>query len=72
MLPGAAQDPLDPIVAFQHELNYIDLVTNVGSSEFLTVPQVEDYGQCDFTTEEILRGAFALYNVQPPGDRRPS
>jgi hypothetical protein len=37
MLPGAAQNLFDLIVPFQHELNYIDLVTNVDAAEFTTV-----------------------------------
>jgi pimeloyl-ACP methyl ester carboxylesterase len=57
---------LDPIVPFQHELSYIDLVTKAGTTELLTALQVEGYGHCDFTTEQIL-GAFALMVQQAAG-----
>ncbi|HET8562304.1 MAG TPA: alpha/beta hydrolase [Candidatus Binatia bacterium] len=50
---------LDPVVPFQHELNYIGLVNNAGTNQFLTVLPVEGYGHCNFTSEQIF-GAFAL------------
>jgi pimeloyl-ACP methyl ester carboxylesterase len=57
---------LDPIVPVQHELSYIDLVTKAGTTELLTDLQVEGYGHCEFTTEQIF-GAFALMVQQAAG-----
>ena len=57
---------LDPIVPFQHEVNYGELVVKAGTSQFLTVLPVEGYGHCDFTSEEIF-GAFQLLLQQATG-----
>jgi pimeloyl-ACP methyl ester carboxylesterase len=57
---------LDPIVPFQHEVNYGELVAKAGSSQFLTVLPVEGYGHCDFTSEEVF-GAFQLLLQQAAG-----
>jgi hypothetical protein len=59
MLPGEAQDSLDPSVPFQHKLNYIDLSTKAENIKFLTVLPVENYGHCNFSSDQIL-GAFTL------------
>ena len=57
---------LDPIVPFQHEVNYRELVAKAGSSQFLTVLPIEGYGHCDFTSEEVF-GAFQLLLQQATG-----
>ena len=61
---------LDPITPFQHEVNYSQLVATAGASDFLTEVPVEDYGHCNFTTEEILR-AFGLMVQQTTGSIQP-
>jgi len=40
--------------AFQHELNYSELVPQADATSFLTEIPVEGYGHCDLTTSEIL------------------
>jgi pimeloyl-ACP methyl ester carboxylesterase len=55
----ALHNTLDPIAPFQHEVNYTELVTKAGATQFLTVLQVESYGHCNFSPEQIF-GAFAL------------
>ncbi len=63
---GALQRPLvtlhntlDPVVPFQHELNYRNMVEQAGNGNFLTVIPVERYGHCNFTEAEFA-GAFGL------------
>ncbi|HEX2928633.1 MAG TPA: alpha/beta hydrolase, partial [Candidatus Binatia bacterium] len=49
----------DPVVPFQHEVNYGNLVAQKGKSAFLSVIPVPIYGHCNFTTQEVVQ-AFAL------------
>jgi pimeloyl-ACP methyl ester carboxylesterase len=56
---------LDPVVPFQHELNYGKLVAQKRKSAFLSVLPVPRYGHCNFTIQEVLQ-AFALM-VQQAG-----
>jgi pimeloyl-ACP methyl ester carboxylesterase len=50
---------LDPVVPFTHEEIYQNLVAQKHKSRFLTVMEVESYGHCDFTTQEVLQ-AFTV------------
>ena len=50
---------LDPVVPFQHEGTYSDLVAQKHKSAFLTPLPVSRYGHCNFTTQEVLQ-AFGL------------
>jgi pimeloyl-ACP methyl ester carboxylesterase len=50
---------LDPVVPFQHELTYRNLVAQKHKSAFLTVMEVDGYGHCDFTAEEVF-SAFTV------------
>jgi pimeloyl-ACP methyl ester carboxylesterase len=50
---------LDPVVPFEHEEIYEELVAQKHKSAFLTVMEVDGYGHCDFTAQEVL-DAFAL------------
>jgi pimeloyl-ACP methyl ester carboxylesterase len=50
---------LDPVVPFAHEEIYEDLVAQKQKSAFLTVMEVNGYGHCDFTAQEVL-AAFTV------------
>ena len=50
---------LDPVVPFQHEVNYSNLVAQKGKSAFLSIVPVPRYGHCNFTSQEVFQ-AFAL------------
>ncbi len=50
---------LDPVVPFSHEQIYRELVAQKHKSAFLTVIEVDGYGHCDFTAQEVF-DAFAL------------
>jgi len=50
---------LDPVVPFQHEVNYSNLVAQKGKSTFLSILPVPRYGHCNFTSQEVFQ-AFAL------------
>jgi pimeloyl-ACP methyl ester carboxylesterase len=50
---------LDPVVPFQHEVNYGRLVAQKHKSTFLITRPVDGYGHCDFTAQEVF-DAFAL------------
>jgi hypothetical protein len=49
----------DPVVPFQHEVNYSTLVAQKSKSAFLSVIPVPRYGHCNFTSQEVIQ-AFAL------------
>jgi pimeloyl-ACP methyl ester carboxylesterase len=55
---------LDPLVRFEHEIEYNRLVAQQGKLGFLTVLPVPRYGHCNFTADEII-GAFThmLHNA---------
>jgi pimeloyl-ACP methyl ester carboxylesterase len=53
----------DPIVPFQHEIIYQQLVAAAGHSNFLTTIPVIRYGHCNFTGQEVA-GALALLVTQ--------
>ncbi len=50
----------DPIVPFQHELIYQQLVAARGRSNYLTTIPVVRYGHCNFTGAEVMQGLGAL------------
>ncbi|HZA57414.1 MAG TPA: hypothetical protein VE616_24435 [Candidatus Udaeobacter sp.] len=50
---------LDPVVPFQHEVTYSNLVAQRRKSAFLNILPVARYGHCNFTTQEVVE-AFAL------------
>ncbi len=50
----------DPIVPFQHELIYQQLVAATGRSNFLTTIPVVRYGHCNFTGPEVMQALGAL------------
>jgi pimeloyl-ACP methyl ester carboxylesterase len=50
---------LDPVVPFEHEDTYSDLVAQKHKSAFLSIRPVDGYGHCDFTAQEVF-DAFAL------------
>ncbi len=50
----------DPIVPFQHELDYQQLVAAAGRSNFLTTIPVERYGHCNFTGPEVMQALGVL------------
>jgi pimeloyl-ACP methyl ester carboxylesterase len=50
---------LDPVVSFSHEQIYRELVAQKHKSAFLTVIEVDGYGHCDFTAQEVF-DAFTL------------
>ena len=50
---------LDPLVPFAHEEIYEDLVAQKHKSAFLTRMEVDAYGHCDFTAQEV----FAAFTV---------
>ncbi len=50
----------DPIVPFQHELIYQNLVSAAGRGNFLTVIPVNRYGHCNFTGAEVLQALGIL------------
>jgi len=56
---------LDPVVPFQHEVNYSNLVALKRKSAFLSILPVSRYGHCNFTSQELFQ-AFALM-VQQAG-----
>jgi hypothetical protein len=49
----------DPVVPFQQEVFYSNLVAQKGKSNFLSAIPVPDYGHCNFSSQEIFQ-AFAL------------
>jgi hypothetical protein len=51
---------LDPVVPFQHELTYRNLVAQKHKSAFLTVMEVDSYGHCDFTAQEVFQAFTAM------------
>jgi hypothetical protein len=56
---------LDPVVPFDHEVEYSRLVAKKKKLAFLTVIPVPRFGHCNFTTEEVVQ-AFSLM-VQQAG-----
>jgi pimeloyl-ACP methyl ester carboxylesterase len=50
---------LDPVVPIAHEEIYEDLVAQKHKSAFLTRVEVDGYGHCDFTAQEVF-AAFAV------------
>jgi pimeloyl-ACP methyl ester carboxylesterase len=50
---------LDPVVPFAHEEIYEELVAQKHKSAFLIPMEVEGYGHCDFTAQEV----FAAFTV---------
>jgi hypothetical protein len=50
---------LDPVVPFTHKEIYEDLVAQKHKSAFLTVMEVDGYGHCDFTAQEVFQ-AFTV------------
>jgi len=50
---------LDPVVPFQHEYIYQDMVTQAGRGNFLTVIPVSGDGHCNFSGEQI-NSAFGM------------
>lgn len=61
---------LDPVVPFQHEYIYQDLVAKAGRSNFLTVFSVPGYGHCNFSAEEVVH-AFAVLVEQASAQVEP-
>jgi pimeloyl-ACP methyl ester carboxylesterase len=59
---------LDPLVLFQHEESYANLVARKHKSAFLSILPVARYGHCNFTSQEIAQ-AFALMVQQ--GEAQP-
>ena len=56
---------LDPVVPFQHEVNYSGLAAQAGNSALFTINPVNPaalYGHCNFTSDEV--GAAFGYLVQ--------
>ena len=49
----------DPVVPFEQEVLYSNLVAQKGKSNFLSAIPVPDYGHCNFSSQEIFQ-AFAL------------
>ena len=71
---GNLHDPLvtlhnlfDPVVPFQHEIEYSNRVAKGKRSDLLTVLSSAEYGHCEFTPEEVIQ-AFALM-VQQVGQQ---
>ena len=69
---GNLHDPLvtlhnlfDPVVPFQHEIEYSSRVAKRKRSDLLTVLSSAGYGHCEFTPEEVIQ-AFTLM-VQQAG-----
>jgi pimeloyl-ACP methyl ester carboxylesterase len=58
---------LDPLVPYQQEIDYANLVTQKKKISLLTGLPVLSYGHCEFTAAEVL-GAFATM-VQQAGGR---
>jgi pimeloyl-ACP methyl ester carboxylesterase len=61
---------LDPVVPFQHEVIYDDLVDRAGSGSFLTVISVASYGHCNFTVQQIV-AAFGVLVQQASAQTGP-
>jgi pimeloyl-ACP methyl ester carboxylesterase len=71
---GNLHDPLvtlhnlfDPLVPFQHEIEYSFRVAKKRRSELLAVQFSSSYGHCEFTAEEVIQ-AFTLM-VQQVGEQ---
>jgi pimeloyl-ACP methyl ester carboxylesterase len=71
---GNLHDPLvtlhnlfDPVVPFQHEIEYSSRVAKRKRSDLLTVLSSAGYGHCEFTPEEVIQ-AFTLM-VQQAGQQ---
>lgn len=56
---------LDPVVPFQHEVDYSSLVAKKRKSAFLSVLPVSRYGHCNFTTQELVQALSLM--VQQAG-----
>ena len=63
---GNLHDPLvtlhnlfDPVVPFQHEIEYSSRVAKKKRSHLLTVQSSASYGHCEFTSGEVIQ-AFTL------------
>lgn len=61
---------LDPVVPFQHEVDYTNLAAQAGNSNLLTVIPVERYGHCNFNIQEVS-AAFALLVQQASAQAGP-
>ena len=57
---------LDPVVPFEHEVEYSRLVAKKKKLDFLTVIPVPRFGHCNFTAEEIVQ-AFTVMVQQAGG-----
>jgi pimeloyl-ACP methyl ester carboxylesterase len=57
---------LDPVVPFEHEVEYSTLVAKKKKLAFLTVIPVPRFGHCNFTAEEIVQ-AFTVMVQQAGG-----
>ena len=60
---------LDPVVPFQHEYIYQDMVTQAGGGNFLTVIPVSGDGHCNFSGEQI-NSAFGMLVQQASAQPR--